>query len=35
MYSAKYTDDLVLLAMDETVLQDWKMLWSGNECGKN
>jgi hypothetical protein len=38
----KYADDLVLMAKEETVLQglidkliDWKMLWHGNERGKN
>jgi hypothetical protein len=40
--TVKYADDLVVLAKEEKVLQDminklieiWKMLWNGNECGK-
>jgi hypothetical protein len=43
IHTVKYADDIVLLAKEETVLQDvidkliqnWKMLGNGNECGKN
>jgi hypothetical protein len=42
-HTVKDADDLVLFAKEETVLQDmidklivnWKMLWNGNECGKD
>jgi hypothetical protein len=41
--SVKYADDLVLLAKEETVLQgvidrlieSWKKLWDGRECGRD
>jgi hypothetical protein len=41
--NVKNADDLVLLAKEETVLQgmvdrlieNWKTLWNGDECGRN
>ena len=39
IHTLKYADDLVLMTKEEMMLwgkiDDWKMLWNGNKCGKN